>query len=65
MTSFIVIKEHILLNFVTFNYVLTLTITLTCDTGFGVNGSSTRTKTFECESDRKFTPLVSCMGNVM
>ena len=24
MTSFIVIKEHILLNFVTFNYVLTL-----------------------------------------
>jgi hypothetical protein len=39
-----------------------MTITLTCDTGFGVNGSSTETKTLKCESDRKFTPFVSCMG---
>ena len=39
-----------------------MTITLTCDTGFVVNGSSTETETLKCESDRKFTPFVSCMG---
>ena len=39
-----------------------MTITLTCDPGFSVNGSSTQTETLKCESDRKFTPFVSCMG---
>ena len=39
-----------------------MTITLICDSGFGVNGSSTQTETLKCESDRKFTPFVSCMG---
>jgi hypothetical protein len=39
-----------------------MTITLTCDTGFVVNGSSTETETLKCESDRKLTPFVSCMG---
>lgn len=38
------------------------TIILTCDPGFGVNGSSTQTETLKCESDRKLTPFVSCMG---
>ena len=39
-----------------------MTITLTCDDGFGINGSSTETQILKCESDRKFTPIVSCMG---
>ena len=40
-----------------------MTITLTCDAGFGINGSSTvQTQILQCESDRKFTPFVSCMG---
>ena len=40
-----------------------MTITLMCDAGFGMNGSSTvQTQILKCESDRKFTPFVSCMG---
>lgn len=35
---------------------------LTCDTGFGINGTITKEQTLECESDGKFSPFVACLG---
>ncbi|CAC5361487.1 unnamed protein product [Mytilus coruscus] len=39
------------------------TITLTCDRGFGINGTNTRNMVLKCGSGGKFLPNVTCFGN--
>lgn len=36
--------------------------TLTCDSGFGINGTETKTQVLTCESDGRLSPYVACLG---
>ncbi|XP_063446928.1 sushi, von Willebrand factor type A, EGF and pentraxin domain-containing protein 1-like [Mytilus trossulus] len=35
--------------------------TLTCDSGFGINGTETKTQVLTCESDGRLSPYVACL----